>query len=112
MAGVGSEKLFENDKVIVWNFELKPGEQTPIHTHEHSYVWYSVQGTDLQVFDEHGNDLGTLEVPTGSVYSLKVEDGVIDVMSEICKGVKIPARHSARNAGTTHYREILVEYKT
>ncbi len=58
MAGVGSEKLFENDKVIVWNFELKPGEQTPIHTHEHSYVWYSIQGTDLQVFDEHGTTWG------------------------------------------------------
>lgn len=111
MAGVGSEKLFENDKIIVWNFELKPGEQTPIHTHEHSYMWYSIQGTNLQVFDEDGKDLGTLEVPTGSVYSLKVENGTIEVMSNVGKGVKIPAKHSAKNVGTTHYREILVEYK-
>ncbi|MFT3801905.1 MAG: hypothetical protein QM766_11860 [Burkholderiaceae bacterium] len=111
MAGVGSEKVFENDQVIVWNFELKPGEETEIHTHEHAYMWYSIQGAPLQVFDADGNDLGTLEVPTGAVYSLKLEDGYLEVLSEINKGVKVPATHKARNAGTTPYREILVEYK-
>ncbi len=38
MAGVGSEKVFENNKVIVWNFVLAPSEETPVHTHEHSYM--------------------------------------------------------------------------
>jgi quercetin dioxygenase-like cupin family protein len=33
MAGVGTEKVFENDKVIVWNFALEPGQETPMHTH-------------------------------------------------------------------------------
>src|SRR5690606_18191284 len=74
-AGVGSEKLFENDKIIVWNFVLEPGEETPIHTHEYNYVWYAINGAPLQVFDEHGKDLGTLDVPTGAVYVLKLEDG-------------------------------------
>jgi len=54
MAGVGTEKVFENDKVIVWNFVLAPGEETPVHTHEHSYMWYAIDGAPLQVFDEHG----------------------------------------------------------
>ncbi|MDF2095967.1 hypothetical protein [Aquibaculum arenosum] len=111
MAGVGSEKIFENDKVIVWNFELAPGEETPIHTHEHSYMWYAIAGTALQVFDEHGKDLGTLDVPTGTVYSLKLEDGFLEILSEPGKGLRVPAKHKARNAGSTHYREILVEYK-
>ncbi|MGE0486341.1 MAG: hypothetical protein AB7Q81_19480 [Gammaproteobacteria bacterium] len=108
---VGTEKVFENDQVIVWNFELAPGEETEVHTHEHSYMWYAVAGTTLQAFDEHGNDLGELDVPTGAVYSLKVENGEIEVLSEIGKGLRIPARHKARNVGPTHYREILVEYK-
>ena len=111
MAGVGTEKVFENDKVIVWNFELGPGEETPIHTHEHSYMWYSIAGTQLQVFDETGKDLGTLEVPTGAVYSIKYEDGMLEVLSEPGKGVRIPATHKARNVGPTAYREVLVEYK-
>ena len=111
MAGVGTEKIFENDKVILWNFTLAPGEETPIHTHEHSYMWYAIEGAPLQVFDEQGNDLGTLEVPTGAVYSLKLEDGFLEVISDIAKGARVPATHKARNAGSTPYRELLVEYK-
>lgn len=111
MAGVGTEKIFENDKVIVWNFTLGPGEETPIHTHEHSYMWYAIAGTTLQVFDESGEDLGSLEVPTGTVYSLKLEDGVLEILSEPGKGLRVPATHKARNVGPAEYREILVEYK-
>jgi hypothetical protein len=110
-AGVGTEKVFENDKVIVWNFTLAPGEETPIHTHRHNYMWYAIQGAPLQVFDENGKDLGTLEVPTGAVYSLKLENGYLEVLSEPGKGVRVPARHKAKNVGSTPYREILVEYK-
>ena len=110
MAGVGTEKIFENDKVAVWNFELAPGEETPLHTHERSYMWYAISGAPLQIFDENGNDLGTLEVPTGGIFSLKVENGEIEVLSEPGKGTRVPARHKARNVGTTPYREVLVEY--
>jgi len=111
MAGVGSEKIFENDKVIVWNFVLQPGEETPLHTHEHAYMWYAIEGAPLQVFDAQGNDLGTLEVPTGAVYSLKLENGFLEVLSEPGKGVRVPATHKAKNVGPTAYREVLVEYK-
>lgn len=111
MAGVGTTKVFENDKVIVWNFVLAPGEETPMHTHEHSYMWYAIEGAPLQVFDEQGHDLGTLEVPTGAIYSIKLENGTLEVMSEPGKGVKVPATHKARNVGKTAYREVLVEYK-
>ena len=71
MAGVGSEKVFENDKVIVWNFTLEPGECTPLHTHEHNYMWYAIAGAPLQIYDEEGKDLGVFDVPTGGIFSLK-----------------------------------------
>jgi hypothetical protein len=109
--GVGSRKLFENDKIIVWDFVLPAGEETPVHTHDHSYMWFAVQGAPLQIYDEHGNDVGLFPVPTNGIFELKVEDGTIEVMSEIGKGVKVPARHSARNVGKEDYREILVEWK-
>jgi hypothetical protein len=111
MAGVGTEKVFENDKVIVWNFVLEPGAETPLHTHEHAYMWYAIQGAPLQVFDAKGNDLGTLEVPTGGVYSLKLDNGYLEVLSDIGKGIRVPVEHKAKNVGSTAYREILVEYK-
>lgn len=108
---LGTEKVFENDKVVVWNFELAPGAETEMHTHERSYMWYAVQGTTLKVIDENENDIGDLEVPTGAVFSLKVEGDEIEVLSEPGKGMRVPARHKARNVGPTAYREVLVEYK-
>ena len=111
MAGVGTEKVFENDRVIVWNFELAPGEETEMHTHEHDYMWYALAGAPLQVFDENENDLGTLEVPTGSIFELKIVGDEIEVLSEPGKGMRVPATHKARNAGSTPYREVLVEFK-
>jgi mannose-6-phosphate isomerase-like protein (cupin superfamily) len=110
-AGVGSQKLFENDKVIVWDFVLAPGEETPIHTHEHEYMWYAIEGSTLQVFDENGKDLGTLPVPTGTVYQLKLEDGHLEVVSDTAKGARVPVTHKAKNIGPSRYREILVEWK-
>ncbi len=82
-----------------------------MHTHEKSYMWYAVQGAPLQIFDEHGRDLGIFDVPTGGVYSLRCENGEIEVLSEIGRGAKVPATHKARNVGDNHYREVLVEYK-
>lgn len=111
MSGIGSEKVFENDKIVMWNFVLPAGEQTPVHTHERAYMWYVIEGGFVQIFDEDGKDLGSFEVPTGSVFSLKLEDGFFEIISEIAKGLRIPARHSAKNVGSTAYREILVEYK-
>lgn len=108
---IGSQKLFENDKVTVWNFELAPGEETEVHTHERSYMWYAIQGAPLQIYDKNGADVGLFDVPTGGIFSLKCENGVIEVMSDIGKGATVPATHKARNAGPNHYREILVEWK-
>ena len=49
MAGVGTTKVFENDKIIVWEFVLAPGDTTPIHSHEHDYIFYVLDGAPLQV---------------------------------------------------------------
>ena len=36
---VGTELLFENDRVRVWGMELAPGESSPYHRHESDYVY-------------------------------------------------------------------------
>ena len=74
-------------------------------------MWYAIEGSSLQVFDDQGKDLGTLPVPTGTVYQLKLEDGHLEVVSETAKGARVPVTHSAKNVGPTRYREILVEWK-
>ncbi len=108
---VGSKILFENDKVIVWLFELKPGEETPMHRHERSYMWYAINGAPLDCEDNEGNDLGVFDVPTGSVFDIRYEDDKLEVMSEIANGVVFPATHKAKNIGEESYQEILIEFK-
>ena len=108
---VGSKKVFENDKIIVWDFILQPGEETVMHTHSRSYMWYAIQGGPLDCEDEYGGDLGIFDVPTGSVFHIKCEGDELEVLSEIAKGVKFPATHKAKNAGDVPYHEILIEFK-
>lgn len=108
---IGTTKVFENDKIVVWNFVLQPGEETPMHRHERSYVWYAIQGGPLDCEDEQGNDLGVFEVPTGSVFNIKCVGDQLEIMSEIAQGTLFPATHKAKNIGDVPYHEILIEFK-
>lgn len=109
MGDVGTTKVFENDKIIVWEFTLEPGEETPLHTHRHDYVFYVLDGAPLQVYDSNGADLGTFDATAGSTFALKLDGD--DLVSTDDKGHRVPATHKAKNAGRTPYREILVETK-
>ena len=109
MAGVGSNVVFEDDKIKVWEFSLEPGEQTPVHTHELEYIFYVINGTTLEVFDAENNPLQPLELNDGDVVPLRLEGDELVVIGD--ESVRVPATHSARNAGPTLYREILIEKK-
>ena len=106
MAGVGSKKVFENDKVIVWEMALEPGESTGIHTHEHEYFFQVVTGSTLETITSEGQSLGAFEFATGSTHYLTLEG------DELVYGeARVPAKHEARNVGSSRYFEILVELK-
>jgi predicted metal-dependent enzyme (double-stranded beta helix superfamily) len=109
MGEVGTTKLFEDDRIILWEFALEPGEQTPCHTHRHDYLFYVLEGSTVEVFDRDGGPLGSIEPRTGDVFSLKCDGD--DLVSTDDKKLRVPATHSARNAGTSRYREVLVEKK-
>ena len=109
MGEVGSKKIFENDRIIVWEFVLEPGEQTPVHTHEHDYVWYVLEGSRLQANDVDGRSLGAFDSNTGETFAFECVDG--ELISTDGKGLRAAATHSATNVGSGRYREILVEMK-
>jgi mannose-6-phosphate isomerase-like protein (cupin superfamily) len=106
MSGVGTRVLYENERIILWEFVLAPGEITPVHTHHHDYVFHVVEGSTLEVLDAGGKVLGTFDAPTGAIFPLRLDGD--DLVSEL-DGSRVPATHAARNAGTTPYREILIE---
>jgi hypothetical protein len=109
MGDVGTSKIFENHRIIVWEFVLEPGERVACHTHHHDYVFYVLEGSKIEALDEGDNPLIAFDANTGDVFALECEDG--QLVSTDGKGLRVPATHSARNIGDSRYREILVETK-
>lgn len=107
MAGVGTKVVYEDDKIKVWEFDLEPGEQTPVHTHQLEYMFYVIAGTTLEIFDVDNKPLTTLELNDGDVVPLRIEGDELVVIGN--DTLRVPVTYFARNAGPETYREILVE---
>ncbi len=112
MADVGTNKVFENDKIRVWELFLGPGERNARHTHKLAYVCYVVEGSTLRAFDADGQKAATVEARrSGEVVPFHIE-GSEFVSGSGSAEVRVPATHSVQNIGVTPYREILIEFKT
>ncbi len=106
MSEVATKKLLENDKVIVWEMVLEPGESTGLHTHEHDYIIQVIDGSTLCATDQSGGNPTDIEFLTDATLWLDVRDG------EVALGdLRYSATHDAKNIGNARYREILVEIK-
>ena len=109
MAGVGTQNVFENDRVVVWHLDLEPGEQGERHTHELDYVVRILAGSILDVFGPDGELLDTVELESGGAVAFRVNGN--QILSDRPGYPAVPATHSARNVGTTTFREVLIEFK-
>jgi beta-alanine degradation protein BauB len=106
LADIANKKIFENDKIAVWEMVLEPGESTGLHTHKHDYMFFVIEGSTGEVTDKDGKVLGKMEVKAGDNIFFRKEGDTF-----IAGEFRVPATHSARNVGSTRYREILVESK-
>jgi hypothetical protein len=106
MADIATRKLFENDKVAVWEMTLAPGESSGVHTHRRDVLFHVIEGSTLQVSDASGTVLVTHPMPPDFTILLKCEGD--ELTSEL---VRLPATHETRNVGETRYREFVVELK-
>ena len=109
MAGVGTNKVFENDRVVVWHLDLEPGEQGARHTHRLNYVVRILSGSTLEVFGPTGELLDTVELESGGAVSFRVEGD--QIVADRPGYPIVPATHSARNIGPNTFREVLIEFK-
>ena len=109
MAGVGTQKVFENERIIVWHLDLEPGEQGERHTHFLDYIVRIISGSTLEVFGPNGELLDTVEIEAGGAVSFKIQGDKI--VSDRPGYPAVPATHSARNVGPTTFREVLIEFK-
>jgi quercetin dioxygenase-like cupin family protein len=99
LGGVGTEIVYENDRVRVWQLRLAPGERSDIHRHELDYVLVQVSG---------GKIAAEPEPDTESEYNTYIEADVApgDVVFVGRGGVE-----TAVNKGSEPYLEIIVELK-
>jgi quercetin dioxygenase-like cupin family protein len=92
---IGTELLFENDRIRVWQMVLQPGEESPHHRHESDYVFVYTTPSRMTAFLE-GQEPSTSDFDDGFVQYTAVGPGTT---------------HHIRNSGTIEHRQILVEFK-
>ena len=109
MAGVGTQKVFEDDRVIVWHLDLEPGEQGERHTHKLDYVIHILSGSTLEVSGPKGELLDTVDLEAGGAVSFQIQED--QIVSDRPGYPAVPATHSARNIGSNTFREVLIEFK-
>lgn len=96
---VATKVLFENDRVRVWEMALEPGERSDLHRHDLDYMLVFLEGDRIAV-----------EVDPESQGPYR-DDIEFDVPIGRCAYVERGGIETARNAGATRYREILIELK-
>jgi hypothetical protein len=97
MGGVGSNILFEDDNVRIWDLVLAPGEASDLHHHEHDYYLVILSG----------------DVVAGVPPKDSGMDPFIGVIPEGGNTVPVPKGGTewAVNIGKETYSEILIELK-
>ncbi len=110
MGDVGTKKVFENEKIRIWELFLDPGEKSSIHTHHCDYYFYVVEGSRLEIYSADDELVTVAEPQDGEVQGFQVQgERLVDPSGQL---QDVPATHWARNGGKSRYREILVELKT
>ena len=97
MGNVGTELLFEDEHVRIWEMNLEPGEASDLHHHEHEYYLVIDSG-----------DLVAGVPPKGSPMDFFV--GVVPPQGNT---VRVPKGGTewALNVGQKTYHEVLIELK-
>jgi mannose-6-phosphate isomerase-like protein (cupin superfamily) len=97
LGDVGTQLLFENERVKVWEMVLAPGEASDLHRHEYEYFFVVIEGESIDA-DFQGGNAG------GKSIRIPVERGRV---------IYVPPGNTetAVNRSNVGYREVLVELK-
>jgi beta-alanine degradation protein BauB len=100
LGDVATSKLFENDRVRVWEMALDPGESSDVHEHTLDYVLIQLAGDKIA---------GIFEADTKGSYPEGTVEG--DVAPGNAIYIERGGIETAKNTGQQPYREILIELK-
>lgn len=91
---VASKLLLENDQVKIWQADVGPGEDFPLHHHAYDYVLFTTGDPAVLELRDYGRPPSTVVVPPHAA-------------------IFIPAggTESYSNVGKTRFTEVLIEVK-
>ena len=90
---IGTEVLFENDQVRIWDMKVAPGGKKAWHHHTMDYVIINVSGGKIELEDVDGHTITADDKVGGVIW----KDG--------------GEKHELRNLSGKPYQNILVELK-
>jgi hypothetical protein len=99
LGGVGTDVVFENDRVRIWQLRLAPGEKSAIHRHDLDHILIQVQGDKIAAHPEPDT-----AGPYKDYIEAVPEPGAAIFVTR--GGVE-----TAHNCGDKPYLEVIVELK-
>jgi 5-deoxy-D-glucuronate isomerase len=99
LGDIGTEVIFENDRVRIWDMRLEPGESSDVHRHDLDYILVLLSGDRIAAEPESDT-----EGPVTERIEAEVVPGATVYLTR--GGVE-----TAVNTGAQPYREIIIELK-
>ena len=99
-ARIGTDLLFENDRLRVWDMTLAPGESSDLHRHDHDFLY---------VYVTDDNELA-IEVPGEEPILSRAGDSHVSYWEVGPDNPPPTYTHRATNTASTPHRQILVEF--
>lgn len=94
---IGTEVLYENDQIKIWNMQLEPGQGQGMHRHRNDYVLVFIGDCRLRGVNQDGSTRFE-ETMTDGTTILRTIDGDEDI-------------HDAINVGDSVSRNPIIELK-
>jgi hypothetical protein len=91
---IGTDLIFEDDRVRIWQIVLDPGQEAPTHTHHFDYTTITIEGSTLERLNGDGSVDRTEGVP-----------------GNVSRWYRSTRTHGLRNVGPTRFRNVIVELK-
>lgn len=99
LGDIGTNIVFEDDRVRVWQLRLAPGEDSAVHRHELDHLLVQIAGDRVAVIPEPDT--------AGPYRDYLAADVVPGAVTHVERG----GVETARNIGNEPYHEVIIELK-
>jgi hypothetical protein len=91
---IGTNLVFEDDRVRIWEIVLEPGQEAPTHTHLLDYTTVTIEGATLERLNADGTIDRSQAIPGRTL-----------------RWYQSTPSHGLRNVGNTRFRNVIIEVK-